>query len=291
MKYKILFPNEPYNRKEVDSSYKSEYNVSKTIGMVSYFYDYDVFVDDGKLISNIDFTDPCTIIYRGWMLKPEKYTELYNTILDKSSGFIKLINDPTEYRNCHCFPNVYDLIKKYTPRMVMVDNHNLVMQYKSILNNIEYDFFIKDHVKSAKTDKGVEKIDRNISCFDLMKKVNDFVNERGKLFTGGIVLKEFVNLKKIDGKTNEWRCFFLNGKMLNLIQNSNLETESFPSLELIYEVNRKLICSSKFFTVDFAQLEDDSWIVIETGDGQVSGLPNDSCSIPFYAKLSNSFNL
>ena len=69
------------------------------------------------------------------------------------------------------------------------------------MKKIDFDFFIKDYVKSVKTDKGVEKINhKTITCVDFMNKINDFVEERGNLFTGGIVLKEFVNLKKINEK-------------------------------------------------------------------------------------------
>lgn len=283
--YKILFPSEPFNKKNVDSSYLEEFNICKLVGISTYLFDYDEFIENGKLLSNINYEDSCIVIYRGWMMKPEQYEIFYFKILDKSNGKIRLINTLSEYRNCHCFPNVYTYLKDYTPKMVMIDNHNAVTEYKTVLRTIDFDFFIKDHVKSIKTDKGVEKINKNITCLDLLNKVTDFVNERGNLFTGGIVLKEFVNLKKYNDKTNEWRFFFLTGQLLDSMQNSNLKTDICPNLNYVFEVYSKISHTSNFFTIDFAELVDGSWIVIETGDGQVSGFPSDFKSISFYNKL------
>lgn len=283
--YKILFPSEPFSKNIVDSSYLEEFNTCKLMGIDTYLFDFDKFIESGKLSSNINFEDNCIIIYRGWMMKPEQYEMFYFKILDKSNGKIRLINTLSEYRNCHCFPNVYTYLKDYTPKMVMIDNHNAVTEYNTILRTIDFDFFIKDHVKSIKTDNGVEKISRNITCLNLLNKVTDFINERGNLFTGGIVLKEFVNLKKIDGKTNEWRVFFMDGKFLCMMQNSNLNTHISPPSDMISKVRELLRYKSNFFTVDFAQLDNDSWTIIETGDGSVSGFPDSFKSISFYNNL------
>ena len=46
---------------------------------------------------------------------------------------------------------------------------------------------------------------------------------------------------------------------------------------------------SPFFTLDFAQLEGDSWIIIESGDGQVSGI-TDSSQIELFYKLLKEKN-
>lgn len=283
--YKILFPHEPFDKKNVDSAYLEEYNTCKLLGIDTFFFDYDRFIEEEKLSSNINIDDECVIIYRGWMMKPSQYNKFYNTILEKTNGKIRLINNPNDYENCHCFPNVYNDIKNYTPKMVKIDNYNILPSYKNILNNVDFDFFIKDHVKSIKTDKGVEKISKDITCFDLFNKIDFFVKERGNLFTNGIVLKEFVNLKKYNDNTNEWRFFVIDGKIISSVQNSNLKTTEQPNQLLILEVINLLKDKSRFFTVDFAQLENDSWVLIETGDGQVSGFPSDFNPIGFYNNL------
>jgi hypothetical protein len=139
-------------------------------------------------------------------------------------------------------------------------------------------------VKSCKTAEGVEKINQNIYKDELVDKIAQFVKERGKLFTGNIVLKEFVNLRKFDDKTNEWRAFYIKNKLACWFQNSYLKTRIGPPHDLMKIVGELLYPKSAFFTVDFAFTQDEKWIVIETGDGQVSGLP-DGEELNFYNNL------
>ena len=68
-----------------------------------------------------------------------------------------------------------------------------------------------------------------------------------------------------------------------LMKNSNQNDACCkPPIELI---NKYKILDSPFFTLDFAQLEDDSWIIIESGDGQVSGITDSSQTEMFYKML------
>jgi hypothetical protein len=166
--------------------------------------------------------------------------------------------------------------------MVVLDNPF----WENIPPVMDYDFFIKDYVKSIKTAEGVERIPKDIKYDDLCLKLHEFVKERGKLFTGGIVLKEFVELKKYGDNTNEWRVFYFNGEFLTYFQNSNLKTKEHPPLRMIKDVGELIDWKSNFFTVDFAQTEDGNWIVIETGDGQVSGLAEGK-ELLFYNAIFN----
>jgi hypothetical protein len=277
-KYKILFPSEPYNIKNIDSEFAGEWGISRLF-FDYHFFDFDSFVNDKKFITTINFDDECVLIYRGWMLKPEQYKEFYNYILYKSNKKIKLINSTEEYENCHCFPNVYELIENYTPKMVILGT-----PIDLTLKHIEFDFFLKDFVKSAKTEKGVEKISKNINPDEFMVKMNEFIKERDHLFTGGIILKEFVSLKQFNGKTNEWRVFYFKDKILSVHQNSYLDTKISPPIFLVKKVGEKLENKSNFFTVDFALTENNEWVIIETGDGQVSGLCKGQ-ELKFYNRL------
>lgn len=278
-RYRILFPSQSYNLKQVDEAYEPEANICKLIGLDYYLYDYDTMVESGKINHTINLTDYYTLIYRGWMLKPNQYIGLSNFIATESKINVTLINNASEYTDCHCFPNVYGLLKQYTPRIIELQNWGDIYT-----TDINFDFFIKDHVKSAKTMVGVERLYKTIFKDELVDKIGQFVKERGKLFTGNIVLKEFVDLKKVNEKTNEWRAFYINGEFLTYFQNSYLKTTEHPPLKLIKDVGECLHQRSNFFTVDFALTENNEWIVIETGDGQVSGLPTGE-ELSFYSKL------
>ena len=43
---------------------------------------------------------------------------------------------------------------------------------------------------------------------------------------------------------------------------------------------------SPFYTVDFAEKQNDDWIIVETGDGQVSGLTEALNPEEFYRKIA-----
>ena len=106
---------------------------------------------------------------------------------------------------------------------------------------------------------------------------------RGDLYVRGIVLKEYVELKRRDSMTNEYRAFYLNGELLTLSPNSN-QKEGGPVVP-IELVNAIPVLDSHFYTVDFAELENGSWTVIETGDGQVSGLSPNQYVFKFYDEI------
>ena len=75
----ILFPSDFYNIKEVDSVYASEYEaVSKIPEFKTMLFNYDSFVTGSplKIYPNEFYKGKC--IYRGWMLTPALYGDLYS---------------------------------------------------------------------------------------------------------------------------------------------------------------------------------------------------------------------
>lgn len=55
-----------------------------------------------------------------------------------------------------------------------------------------------------------------------------------------------------------------------------------PPVELIQKYQ---FLDSRFYTIDYAELKDGSWIIIETGDGSVSGIPPKQDPEEFYISL------
>ena len=76
------------------------------------------------------------------------------------------------------------------------------------------------------------------------------------------------------------------GKIISCSQNSELHLEDvkIPSLEWIETFTNKI--QSDFFTIDVAEKSDGSWTIIETGDGQVSGLSPGQNELEFYNQIS-----
>jgi hypothetical protein len=255
-------------------------------GIKTYFFDHEELVDNDKFVTDIDPSDKCILFYRGWMLKPEQYAKLYHKILERTNGYVTLVNSPEQYDNLHCFPNIYKDIKEYTPKIVLVKEWETIVDLFTIKKDLVFDFFIKDHVKSIKTDKGVERIPMDITMIKLYSKVQEFIRERGNLFTKGIVLKEFVELRKgKNDKPIEWRAFFMYDKLITMNLNSDTDDKDTPKppMEFVLNIGRILSKKSNFFTVDIAMLERTRrWVVLETGDGGVSGLALKCNPMEFY---------
>ena len=116
--------------------------------------------------------------------------------------------------------------------------------------------------------------------------VEEFAWLRGDLFTGGIVCKEYVDLARYGSATNEWRAFYLGGGLLNVCRNSDQPTIAAKPPEGLVSACSNL--GSPYYTVDFAECIDGSWTVVETGDGQVSGLATVQDPVIYYQVLANA---
>ena len=273
-KYKILFPCCPLYPNDVDPDYKTEYNLADIMGLGILYYDYEKLVQDTKVKIPQFFRkktfETSNVIMRGWMLKVEDYAFLYHYLAERGHT---LINTPEQYKRCHWLPESYPHLKAFSPATLYSPGTDIEVLWCLVQRMGGKDFILKDYVKSEKGIPHLFKIDGNIKKSEFAKIINEFVEERGKLFNEGIVLREFIDLKKYDGEVNEWRCFVLNGEVADLSQNSNIKgLIAAPAKELVKFTCDTLRGLSNFFTVDFAEKENGSWIVIETGDGQVSGL-------------------
>jgi len=282
---KILFPCHELDNKKVDDFYIEEHHAAKLQGHDCFLFNHDEFVR-GDFKSNIPHMDDnSSLVLRSWVLNLYQYEELYKTL--DELGYT-LINTPEQYKNCHHFPESYDYTKEHTSKAIFIKEWDA-----DILQDIsnffgDKDFLMKDFVKSAKGVHGLFKMPTGITGEELFKKVEEFVEHRGKLFSEGLVFKEFVNLKQYGENVNEYRLFFYERRMISSSQNSNVkESHSKPSIEtfdFVKEIAGEI--DSNFFTIDIAEMDNGQWMIIETGDGQVSGLsPNQNC-LEYYAEMN-----
>lgn len=278
MKITILYPCSYFDIKKPDEDYEYEYHEAvhfPEFQMI--FYHYDDFVSGEGLKFYPRFFEEGIGIYRGWMLQPERYRELYEALLLRG---LRLINSPKEYEACHEFPGAYPYIRKYTPG-IRVFQKDEPIDWKSVKEAFGR-FMMKDYVKSVKGTDFPVFFDSSWSDEELEGWREKFIQMRGSLFVKGFVLKEFVDLKKNYGVTNEYRVFFLDGKPVSISPNSNQKVDNRVPEELVQQLP---VLPSHFYTVDFAELENGTWVVIETGDGQVSGLSPNQYVFQFYEAL------
>ncbi len=277
MNITILFPCDFFDNKKVESDYENEYIEACKLGFDIELYNYDEFVRTNDIFMFPRNFKNKICIYRGWMLNFKQYETLYTYLKNKN---VELINTPEQYSNCHLFPNAYPLIKQYTPDILSFEDPSLIDwdMVRSTFNK----FMIKDFVKSVKGDDFPVFFDGSYSNEELDSYIKKFISLRGNLFTGGIVIKKYVDLLIIDKTTNEYRAFFFEGNLLSLSKNSNQTTGDSVSLDFVNGIPQ---FDSRFYTVDFGQLSSGDWIIIEVGDGQVSGLSPNQFVFKFYEEL------
>lgn len=275
--YTILFPSDYFNRNKIDTELEQEYIAAKKAGFGVMLFDYSSWFESKKLVLNQN-VDCDLVLYRGWMMKPELYCEFEKQL--KSLGYYPIV-DSSSYKRLHEFVHVYPIIRNDTAPIMKFPLHTRIdVEFiKSTLGR----FMVKDYVKSVKGSDFPVYFDSTITQSEFDNWMEKFYEYRGDLLTGGICIKKYLDLKKYDSHTNEYRAFYYHNELMILMKSSNQIIEYCkPPVELI---NKYKMLDSPFFTIDFAELEDGSWTVIECGDGQVSGITDSSQTELFYKLL------
>jgi len=237
-----------------------------------------------------------TAIYRGWLLKPKFYEILYESL--KAKNF-ELINSPLSYKHCLYLPESYDLIKEHTPMTVWLKKVHFINSFDKIHELIkvfgESPIIIKDFVESQKHYWNEACYIPNASDFNKVDNVvKRFLELQGEELNEGIVFREFVKLEFLiyhpkSGMplSKEFRIFFFDGEPLQIVhywdEGDYGEEDIKPELSDFLDVAQKI--QSRFFTMDIAKVENGDWIIIELGDGQVSGLPTKTNLPEFYRSI------
>ena len=279
----ILFPSSYTRKTYVDDAFYDEYCSALEENLNVLLFEQPLW--DSKKIIKIYGDENILeypVIYRGWMMKPEEYKLFYKQCLQNN---IQLINSSIEYTNCHSFKNGYEFVKDDAPKTLFFNSVEEVVRNLNFINSTIGRFMIKDFVKSVKdTDfpKYFDHPDKEYFC----QQLNKFLQYRGNLFTGGIQIKQYLDLKMYNHFTNEFRVFYSNGNPISVSRNSNQPsyTKDLPN----FLISKYINLPSNFYTIDFIECIDDSFKVIETGDGGVSGLSPNQNPSQFYRMLDIS---
>ncbi|HFK5505658.1 ATP-grasp domain-containing protein [Elizabethkingia anophelis] len=297
----LLFCESPFQKKKVDEDFESQFNAARENGFDTLLFNYEDLTSPNRYAVATKDIKPAEklsdILYRGWMLTPEQYSILYNDLLSKN---YKLVNNPREYQNCHYLPDSLQFIEDKTPKTIFGKYENEksiddILEQAKIFGNSPV--ILKDYVKSEKHDWETACFVENASDIDKLKQsVNNLISLRGKYLNEGIVIREFVPLTPLTNHsksgmplTEEYRLFFYNKKLIE-VYNYWEEGEynlSRPDTTLFEEIAGNI--ESAFFSMDIARLQNGEFIIIELGDGQVAGLPDNTDETEFYRKLKKHF--
>ncbi len=290
----IVLPLDPLTERGVESAFEIEYETAKSAGFTCLFWGGDDRLRlDAK--SDASVLQRCeSALYRGWMLTREGYLELIRAMATRS---LRPATTLDQYLRCHHFPGWYDRIADVTVNSIWVEVNGAVdmnMIHDRLAAFGDRPIIVKDFVKS-------QKHYWNEACFipsaasqpDVERVTHRFIELQDNQLNGGLVYREFVKLASLGVHPRsgmplslEYRAFLLNGVMVSLdpYWDGDVGVHEKPDRAWIESIAQRI--SSPFLTIDVAQRLDGRWVVMEVGDGQVSGLPNRCTAAEFYSELA-----
>jgi hypothetical protein len=293
----LLFCSDPLDSRQPDDAYQAEVAAAEHLGIPLAFIDHDALVnenDAAKAVRRVQSQSGIVVgVYRGWMMRPEQCRLLYEAL---NARGIRLINDPVAYRHCHYLPESYPIIEALTPKSVWLRTHGDVStdEIMRLLRPFgSAPVIVKDFVKSRKHEWAE-------ACFipsasdraSVERVVRRFLELQGDDLCEGLVFREFVNFEPLATHsksgmplTKEFRLFILDGKTIFWTpywEEGDYQSET-PLVERFLPVIGSV--KSRFFTMDVAKRLDGDWLVVELGDGQVAGLPENANVEEFYRAL------
>lgn len=292
----ILFPSEAIGEHTIDAAFGVEREAAEAVGHACYLIDHTRATtgDVARAIAHVP-SDLACLVYRGWMVSPQQYAQIFDALALRSTF---LLNTAEAYLCCHYLPESYHLIEGHTPRSTWAPLRGTVD--RTFLRALAEPFgdgpiVIKDYVKSQKHYWDEACFIPNASDIEHVERVvNRFLELQGDDLNVGLVFRQFVPLKIIGRHPKsgmplaaEFRIFWLDGEPL-LVRRYWAELVDYDvavPVETFRSLARRI--PSRFFTMDVALVDDGTWIVVELGDAQVSGLPSDDVATPFYSRLRN----
>jgi hypothetical protein len=241
----------------------------------------------------LDREEETTAVYRGWMLTPERHEGMFNSLLERN---IRLVNDPAQYRHAHHLPENLPVIEAATPATVWLPGVPPLDRIMEALRPFgDRPVILKDFVKSRKHEwADAFFIPSASDPAAVARVVGRFVELQDDSLAGGLVFREFVAFALLGPHpatglplTEEHRVFWLDGEPLYFSPYWDKASypASRPPIDRFIPIARSV--RSRFFTMDLARRPDDSWLIVELGDGQVSGLPSPADAFPFYQALAS----
>ncbi|GAA3521370.1 ATP-grasp domain-containing protein [Aquimarina addita] len=293
---RIIYCDSVFDNKVIEPDYEEEKKSAVNAGFDFSLISFEELTD-GNIAKALQFVkqpeNKQLGIYRGWMLTPNQYQNLYKGLLKKN---IELINSPTEYKHCHYLPDSYKKIEFKTPKSNWTTEltNDAILELTSHFG--EKPIIVKDFVKSEKHNWDEACFIPNASDSAIIKSVVDkFIELRGDSLNEGLVFREFEELEFLTEHsksgmplTKEFRIFFANKKIVKVFDywDEGEYGNTKPELDDFIKIAQNI--DSKFFTMDVAKKKNGEWIIMELGDGQVAGLSDNADSKEFYNILKEN---
>lgn len=276
--FTLLFDRHPTERK-VHWALEDEFKAAKQAGL-----------DCALIGAAAPHNESTTAILRGFMRTPKEYEQEFSST--------KLINNTNQYARCHHAPNYYEFIKEHSPPLMSFLLNSLEDFTDTYIENMYYrvlefgwpKMIVKDFAKSLGKPTIVS---HEMSLDQFSRILRDFHQKRGDLFQGGFVFRRYESLILAGNRPIEYRLWFLGKELIYVNCHSGSDQKHlgyYPPVGIFADLVRHVsFLNSNFFVMDVVLTENGNWIILEMGDGQVSGFPDHEVTkgYPFYRTLAN----
>jgi hypothetical protein len=207
-----------------------------------------------------------TPIFRGPKMKVAAYSEFIQSLekigcsaLVGLDDFVR-ISDAIEYTRC---------FGSYAPKVITFDIKQGVEEISNLLikSDLNYPLFVRSDIESAAKYVGVDACTLRSSDGNDIEMVLEPIYKYIKN-AGTIIMKEIVSVKKINGKTIEYRAIVVNGKIICFDYDSSSDLPCPESLSCAWQFEDCINTASKnglqgAYFVDFGVDEKDNLFVVE----------------------------
>jgi len=244
----IIYPCDMLDPRQPDAQFIAEVAAFKQADFRIGLIDLEALENGATRIKQADVQNQ-RVLYRGWMVTPAIYAQLEASVTQQGGTMITSLE---AYQQSHYLPNWYPLIRNFTPETAIfpLDEH--------LINNITAlnwnGYFIKDYVKSLKTELG-SKITRPDDVAAVIEAMQHY---RGTI-EGGVCVRQIEEINP----ESERRYFVIHGRAYGADPE-----QALPSS--VEQIAQRI--NSPFFSVDVVMRRDGAERIIEIGDGQVSDL-------------------
>jgi hypothetical protein len=267
----LLLPLDPLNERSVDDSFRRDRDAARELELRTLVLDHDRLVGSERAVSIRGLADAeASMLYRGWMIPAAAYEALEAAVVAQGSS---LITTAAQYISAHHLPGWIEIFKELTPATTFVPVNATpddVVGAATALGGTA--FVVKDWVKSRKYEWDTAAFAPTLES--LPGIVAEFIRLQEEFFVGEVVIRRFVDLDKSQPEIRVW---WARGAIALISPHPDFSGASLPVIdEAFLERVRKAVVEldSPFVTTDLAMTSDLEWLVIEVGDGQVSGLPD-----------------
>ncbi len=266
----FIFPFGYPDHNQVDEGYEGEAIAASLSSQVETVGPFE-YIGQPQAVNGVLGSGWAT--YRGWMMPVATYAKFYGNL--KENG-IRLVSDAAQYSITHYMNMWYPFLIGLTPRTTFIMDEGIPSDelITSKLKDMKGadKLFIKSLVKSdgfnVDTDFHLDAVKAS------MQRYLDFYDDTN----GGWAIREWVPMRA------EIRAWVAGANTLYQTREGNrtepewMESPPAGVVSLVNRVKKKI--HSHFYTVDVAYTKGNVPIVVELGDGQVSGLPESLDSTP-----------